>query len=282
MTSADPSGAAQDGQPDQHDQPRRPGQPGHPLRFDAISVLPAMFAALTDHGVVGRAHTKGLWQLKVWNPRDFASDAYRTIDDRPYGGGPGMVMMAEPLRKLLEAVRAERSASGWSAGRLVYLSPQGRAFDQSAARHWAAGDGLILLAGRYEGVDQRFIDRHVDEEWSIGDFVVSGGELPAMSMLDAAVRLLPGVLNDGESALQDSFAHGLLDHPHFTRPEILDGEPVPPVLLSGHHKEIERWRRQQALLATRQKRPELLSACLAQGLLSAADLQFLRSLGWSA
>lgn len=248
------------------------------MRFDVISILPALFSAVTEHGVVGRAHGRGLWSLKTWSPRDFATDAYRTVDDRTYGGGPGMVMMPEPLRQTLQAIQADRSALAVPPAPVIHLSPQGKAIDQQTIRAWSQGNGLVLLAGRYEGVDQRFLDRFVDEERSIGDFVVSGGELPAMLLIDAVVRLLPGVLNDDGSAANDSFAQGLLDHPHYTRPEQFEGEAVPSVLLSGHHREIARWRRQQSLRATFEKRPELIETYRANGRLSAEDSAYLSSL----
>jgi len=221
-------------------------------RFDVISVLPEMFAAL-HHGVIGRAIDRGDVDLRVWNPRDFADDVHRTVDDRPYGGGPGMVMRVEPLRKAIEAACRESPGAP-----VVYLSPQGRRFDQRAAARLAQRPGMILLAGRYEGVDERLIERLVDEEWSIGDYVLSGGELPAMVVMDAVIRLLPGVLGHAESAEQDSFVDGLLDCPHYTRPEVIDGRKVPPVLLSGDHEQIRRWRLRQALGRTWSRRPDLL------------------------
>jgi tRNA (guanine37-N1)-methyltransferase len=228
------------------------------LRFDAITIFPEMFAALQDFGISRRAVDRGLWSMQCWNPRDFTSDAHRTVDDRPYGGGPGMVMLVDPLLKAIEAAQqAQRSAQG-QAGRVVYLSPQGRPLDHAGVTRLAQEPGLILLCGRYEGIDQRLIDAVVDEEVSIGDFVVSGGELPAMLLMDAIVRLLPGALNDADSAVEDSFATGLLDCPHYTRPEDFRGEKVPAVLMSGNHAEIRRWRLKQALGATWQKRPDLL------------------------
>jgi len=224
------------------------------VRFGVVTLFPDMFAAL-GAGVVGRAVDRGLASLRCWNPRDYTHDVHRTVDDRPYGGGPGMVMRVEPVRA---ALREAREAAPGS--RVVYLSPQGRRFDQVAAREMAERPGLVLLAGRYEGVDERLVETEVDEEWSVGDYVLSGGELAAMVMIDAVVRLLPGALGHADSAQQDSFGDGLLDCPHYTRPEVLDGRPVPPVLLSGDHAAIRRWRLQQALGRTWLRRPDLLEA----------------------
>lgn len=224
------------------------------MQVDVISIFPSMFEAISAYGVTGRAIEKGLLQLRVRNPRDFATDARRTVDDRPYGGGPGMVMMAEPLAAAIRAARAEQATDV----RVIYLSPQGRRLDQAAVTALAARSGLILLAGRYEGVDERLLAAEVDEEWSIGDYVLSGGELPAMVMVDAVARLLPGVLGHADSAQQDSFVHGLLDCGHYTRPEVYAGRTVPAVLLSGNHEHIRRWRLQQALGQTWLKRPDLL------------------------
>ena len=222
------------------------------MRFDVISLFPEMFGTMRQ-GVTGRAIERGQAELVLWNPRDYAQDAHRTVDDRPYGGGPGMVMMVEPLRS---AIRAARAAIPGSP--VLYLSPQGRRFDQAAAARMAANGGLILLAGRYEGIDERLIEDEIDEEWSIGDYVLSGGELPAMVMMDAVIRLLPGVLGHADSAQQDSYVDGLLDCPHYTRPEEIDGRMVPEVLLSGDHERIRRWRLQQALGRTWLRRPDLL------------------------
>lgn len=222
------------------------------MRFDVISLFPEMFAAMRQ-GVTGRAIERGQVTLQLWNPRDYADDAHRTVDDRPYGGGPGMVMMVEPLRQAIQAARAAVPES-----RVLYLSPQGRSLDQAAVREMAAEPGLVLLAGRYEGVDERLIDAFVDEEWSIGDYVLSGGELPAMVLMDAVIRLLPGVLGHADSAEQDSYVDGLLDCPHYTRPEEIEGSAVPEVLTSGNHELIRRWRLQQALGRTWLRRPDLL------------------------
>ena len=224
------------------------------MRFDLVSVMPDMFRALTEQGVCARALKRDLAELVVWNPRDFTADVHRTVDDRPYGGGPGMVMMAEPLEAAIKAAKAAAPAS-----RVAYLSPQGRRFDQHVARELAERSGMILVAGRYEGIDERVIESEVDEEWSIGDYVISGGELAAAVIVDAVARLLPGVLGDEQSAVEDSFVDGLLDHPHYTRPETVEGKGVPPVLLSGDHAAIERWRRKQSLGRTWLRRPELLA-----------------------
>jgi tRNA (guanine37-N1)-methyltransferase len=228
------------------------------IRFDVITLFPEMFSAVAKSGITARALEAGLWRLATWNPRDFTTDNYRTVDDRPYGGGPGMVMLAEPLEKALDAARA---AGG---GRVIYLSPQGRRVEQRRVMELAGEEALTLLCGRYEGVDERLLERRVDEELSLGDFVLSGGELAAMALIDACVRQLPGALGDERSALEESFADGLLDCPHYTRPEVWPGneagERVPAVLLSGHHAEIRRWRLKQALGRTWLRRPELLEA----------------------
>jgi tRNA (guanine37-N1)-methyltransferase len=217
-----------------------------------------MFRAITDSGITGRAVRNGLVELEFWNPRDFAEDAYRRVDDRPYGGGPGMVMLIEPLRRSIAAAKAAALAKGRHP-KVVYLSPQGRVLDQDGVRELAAEQALILLCGRYEGVDERLIRREVDAEWSLGDYVLSGGELPAMVMIDAITRLLPGALGSEASAEEDSFADGLLDCPHYTRPEVYEGEEVPAVLLSGDHAAIRRWRRRQSLERTLKRRPDLLA-----------------------
>ncbi len=237
------------------------------VRFDAITLFPAMFDAITRFGISSRALERGLWSLACWNPRDYASDAYRSVDDRPYGGGPGMVMLAQPLVAAIEAARA----AGPAGRRVLALSPQGRPLDDAGVRALARSPGAILVAGRYEAIDQRVLDRHVDEEIAVGEFVVSGGELPAMMLIDAVVRLLPGATNDAASVVHESFAEDLLDHPQYTRPEVFDGEPVPDVLLSGHHARIARWRREQALLATLRKRPDLIERARAQGRLDEED-----------
>ena len=220
-----------------------------------ISLFPEMFRAITEHGVTGRAVKSGLLQIECWNPREFTHDKHRTVDDRPYGGGPGMLMMVQPLR---DAIHAAKQAAGDGA-KVIYLSPQGRKLTQVGVTELATNQKLILVAGRYEGIDERVIQTEVDEEWSIGDYVLSGGELPAMTLIDAVSRLVPGVLGDQASAEQDSFTDGLLDHPHYTRPEVLDGLAVPEALTSGNHEVIRRWRLKQSLGRTWQRRPELIN-----------------------
>ena len=241
---------------------------GKPFVADAVSLFPEMFAALTQSGITRRALEEGRWHLDCWNPRDFTEDNHRTVDDRPYGGGPGMVMLPAPLEAAIAAARARQLASGVPVSRVVCLSPQGAPLTHRRVMQFvqqAGSEGLILLCGRYEGIDERLIERCVDEEISIGDFVLSGGEIPAMALLDAIVRQLPGVLNDAGSATQDSFVAGLLDCPHYTRPEEYAGCRVPEVLLSGHHEAIRRWRLKQSLGRTWQRRPELLAGrCLSK------------------
>jgi tRNA (guanine37-N1)-methyltransferase len=224
------------------------------MRIDVISIFPPMFEAITGSGITSRAVKKGLLELRVWNPRDFTEDRHRTVDDRPYGGGPGMVMLAEPLAKAIGAARAAQPQA-----KVLYLSPQGRRLDHAAVVELAQRSGMILLAGRYEGIDERLLTTAVDEEWSIGDFVISGGELAAMVLVDAVTRLLPGALGDEGSAEQDSFVDGLLDCEHYTRPERYEGVAVPEVLLSGDHEKIRRWRLKQSLGRTWQRRPDLLA-----------------------
>ncbi len=223
------------------------------MRFDVISLMPAMYEALRGQGVTGRALQRSLCELVLWNPRDFTHDVHRTVDDRPYGGGPGMVMKIEPLGAALDAAKQAAPES-----RIAYLSPQGRRLDQGLIQSLAERSGLILIAGRYEGIDERLIEGRVDEEWSIGDYVLSGGDLAAMVLIDAVIRLQPGVLGDAESAQQDSYMNGLLDCPHYTRPEHFDGLSVPQVLLNGNHEAIRRWRLKQSLGRTWQRRPDLL------------------------
>ncbi len=227
------------------------------IRFEVVTLFPEMFAAITHSGISGRALDTGLWSLGLWNPRDFTTDNHRTVDDRPYGGGPGMVMLAEPLEKALDAV------SGAGGGKVIYLSPQGRRLDHAKVMELSGRKAVTLLCGRYEGVDERLIRRRVDEELSLGDYVLSGGELAAMAVIDAVVRQIPGALGDGQSAAEESFVAGLLDCPQYTRPEVWPpggGEQVPGVLLSGHHENIRRWRLKQALGRTWRRRPELLAA----------------------
>ncbi len=229
------------------------------LHVDVVSIFPEMFDAVTKFGVTGRARVRGLWSLVLWNPRDFASDAYRTVDDRPFGGGPGMVMLASPLEQAIEAARLRQKGAGAPGSQVIYLSPQGRVLDHRKVLELAVQPALILLAGRYEGVDERVIERSVDDEIAIGDYVLTGGEVPAMVLIDCVVRQLPGALGDADSIQEDSFANGLLDCPHYTRPEVYNGSAVPPVLMSGHHAEIRRWRLKQSLGRTYLRRPELLA-----------------------
>lgn len=248
------------------------------MQFDVITLFPEMFRALTDWGITSRAAKQQRYALRCWNPRDFTTDNYRTIDDRPYGGGPGMVMLARPLEAAIDAAidaQAQVGATDGGKPHVVLMSPQGAPLTHGKVVELAARPGVVLLCGRYEAIDQRLIDRRVDEEISLGDFVLSGGELPAMALIDAVVRLLPGVLGDSQSAVQDSFVNGLLDCPHYTRPEEYEGVRVPDILLGGHHAEIEKWRRQQALANTARKRPDLIEAARDNGLLSRADEKFL-------
>jgi tRNA (guanine37-N1)-methyltransferase len=225
------------------------------MQFDVISLFPEMFEALTQHGITARAFEKRLASLRMWNPRDFTTDNHKTVDDRPYGGGPGMVMLIEPLEKAIHA--AKQQAVG---AKVIHLSPSGKPLTHEKVMELSQEKGLILLASRYEGVDQRLIDAQVDGELSIGDYVLSGGEIPAMVLMDAVIRQLPGALGDKDSALEDSFVHGLLDCPHYTRPEEYAGKKVPEVLLSGNHARIKEWRLKQSLTLTRAKRPDLLAA----------------------
>lgn len=247
------------------------------MRIDVITLFPALIEAFLPIGVTRRAYESGQVAVHCWNPRDFAEGQYRRIDDRPFGGGPGMVMLAGPLADCLAAIRHERGQNRQTAP-LIYFSPVGQILTQSTVQQAAASPGAILLCGRYEGVDQRFIDTHVDMQISLGDFVLSGGELAAMAWLDALARLQPGVLHDEESHLQDSFTpalSGLLDCPHFTRPENWQGQEVPAPLLSGHHAQIAQWRRSQSLRLTASQRPDLIAQARQQGLLSAEDEQVL-------
>lgn len=229
------------------------------LQIDVISLFPSMFDAVTESGITSRARERKLYELVLWNPRDFALNSYRTVDDRPYGGGPGMVMMAEPLEKAVEAARARQRSTGVKKPRVLHLTPQGRVLSQAVVAELTRESGLVMIAGRYEGVDERLVSRVVDDEISIGDYVISGGELAAMVVMDAVVRQLPGALGDAESAAQDSFVNGLLDHPHYTRPEVYEGDEVPAVLLAGNHAHVARWRSKQALGRTWQRRPDLLA-----------------------
>ena len=250
------------------------------MRFDVITLFPELFGPHLSQGITRRAFESGQVDVRLWPLRDFAEDAYRRVDDRPYGGGPGMVMLAQPLERALGAVRADRAPSD-DAVPVVHFSPTGVPLTQAQVQHFAAGAGAVLLCGRYEGIDQRFIDRHVTLELSLGDFVLSGGELPALALLDAVARLQPEVLSQA-SHQQDSFSDGLLDCPHYSRPELLPSthgaDPVPPVLLSGHHAQIAHWRREQSLELTAHRRPELIIAARTAGRLTIADESFLRSL----
>lgn len=225
-----------------------------------ISLFPEMFKAITDFGVTGRAVKQDLLQVNCWNPRDFTTDKHKTVDDRPYGGGPGMLMMVQPLRDAIRAAKATACKDDGVEAKVIYLSPQGRKLDQAGVQALAQNQKLILVCGRYEGIDERLIQTEIDEEWSIGDYVLTGGELPAMTLIDAVARFIPGVLGKQASALEDSFAEGLLDCPHYTRPEVLDGLTVPDVLMSGHHEQIRQWRLAQSLERTWLRRPELLDS----------------------
>ncbi len=249
------------------------------MRFDIITLFPEMFTAFLESGVTRRAYASGQVAVHLWNPRDYAQGNYRRVDDRPFGGGPGMVMMAEPLQHCMNAIRAARAEAGEAQPAPVLLfSPIGVTLKHEVVAQWSDSQGAILLCGRYEGIDQRFIDKHVTHQVSLGDFVLSGGELAAMVMLDAIARLQPGVLNDEGSFQQDSFnpaLDGMLDCPHYTRPEVWEGHEVPGALLSGHHANIERWRRDQRLRITASHRPELIDQARAQGLLNAKDEGFL-------
>lgn len=223
-----------------------------------VSLFPEMFEAISRHGVTGRAIEKGRIALEFWNPRDYAVDRHRTVDDRPYGGGPGMLMKVETLRASIHAARERAEQVTGLRPRVIYLSPQGRRLDQAGVQELASGPPLVVVAGRYEGIDERVVEADIDEEWSIGDYVLSGGELPAMVLIDAAARLVPGVLGHQDSAVEDSFNDGLLDCPHYTRPDQIDGRCVPEVLLSGNHGAIRRWRLKQSLGRTWLRRPDLL------------------------
>ncbi len=251
------------------------------MRFDLISLFPELFEPFLKSGVTRRAYETGLVEVKLWNLRDFAEGNYRRVDDRPFGGGPGMVMMAEPLALCLEKIRADRAICAVPAVPTVLFSPVGQTLNHAAVERWSGSDGAILICGRYEGLDQRFIDEQVDQQISMGDFVLSGGEIAAMALLDAVARLQPGVLNDEGSHQLDSFnpaLDGLLDCPHYTRPETWRGQSVPAILLSGNHAHIERWRREQRLALTQSKRPELVQIARNAGQLTAADEDFLADL----
>ena len=247
------------------------------MRFDVITLFPNLFGPHLGEGVTRRAFESGQVDVKLWQLRDYADEPHHRVDDRPFGGGPGMVLLVEPLERALGAVRASRG----DAAALVHFSPTGRRIDQAAVQAFAASAGAILLCGRYEGIDQRFLDRHVDVELSLGDFVMSGGELAALALLDAVARLQDGVLGDSQSHQQDSFSQGLLDCPHYSRPEVLpaqQGGAVPPVLMSGHHAQIARWRRERSLELTQRRRPDLIATARAAGQLSALDEAYLATL----
>ena len=252
------------------------------MRFDIITLFPELFAPFLASGVTRRAYAGGQVDVRLWNPRDHADGNYRRVDDRPFGGGPGMVMMAEPLARSLAAIRAERGEAEGDQAPLVLFSPIGATLNHAAVERWSASSGAVLLCGRYEGIDQRFIDAHVDLQISLGDFVLSGGEIAAMALLDAVARLQPGVLHDEGSHQLDSFnpaLDGLLDCPHYTRPEEWAGQQVPAALMSGHHAQIERWRRDQRLATTARHRPDLIDAARQAGRLAPADEAVLAKLG---
>ncbi len=252
------------------------------MRFDVITLFPELFAPFQTVGVTRRAFEAKSVDVRLWPLRDFAEDTYRRVDDRAYGGGPGMVMLVEPLTKALSAIHADQAAQGVAPLPVILFSPAGRPLTQARVQALAQSPGAVLLCGRYEGIDQRFIDAHVGEEISLGDYVLSGGELPALTLIDAVARLQPGVLNDAASHQQDSFSDGLLDCPHYSRPEVLtvDGVdmPVPPTLMSGHHAHIAKWRREQQLAITARRRPELIETARQSGALSKEDERFLKTL----
>lgn len=241
---------------------------------DVITLFPEMFDAITQYGVTGKANRNNIFNLNAWNPRDFTSNNYRTVDDSPYGGGPGMVMMAQPLEDTILQAKARQKASGLEKSTVAYLTPQGKRLDHAMVTQLSELPGLILLCGRYEGIDERLINRQVDREISIGDYVISGGELAAMVLIDCIVRQIPGTLGDPQSANQDSFVEGLLDYPHYTRPEIYQGDHVPEILMSGNHAHIRRWRLQQAIGRTWLKRPDLFELKFAQGMTSEEERLF--------
>ena len=248
------------------------------MRFDVITLFPELFAPFKSAGINRRAFESGAVELNLWQLRDYAEGTYRRVDVRPFGGGPGMVMLIKPLEDTLAAIRNSHHKAQISSGPVCLLSPQGKVFSQKLATDMLKYSNLTLICGRYEAVDQRFIDRNIDFELSIGDFVLSGGEIPAMAIMDAMIRLIPGVLGDENSALQDSFVNGLLDHPHYTRPEIYENLCVPDVLLGGHHAKILDWRRQRSLELTLKRRPDLIEAARAKGLLNQDDELFLKKL----
>ncbi len=229
------------------------------IQFDVVTLFPPMFDAISQHGITARAIENKLYSLSLWNPRNYTIDNHRTVDDRPYGGGPGMVMLAEPLEQAIQAAKARQIVAGVAKPKVIHMSPSGKPLTHEIVMELATEQGLVVLASRYEGVDQRLLDRLVDEEYSIGDYVLSGGELPAMVLMDAIVRQLPGALGDADSAIEDSFVDGLLDCPHYTRPEEYMGTKVPDVLTSGNHAKIKQWRLKMSLKRTRDQRPDLLA-----------------------
>lgn len=248
------------------------------LYIDVITLFPQLFTPFLESGVTRRGFTQGQCHFQTWNPRDFTNDIHRTVDDRPYGGGPGMVMLAEPLTQSISNARINQQKQGISKSRTIYFSPHGKHLDHETVVRLSQYQGLILICGRYESIDQRCLDQHVDEEISLGDFVLSGGEIAAIALIDAMVRLLPGVLNHQQSAVEDSFVNGLLDCPHYTRPEIYQGTSVPNVLLSGNHAAIAKWRREESLRVTQQKRPDLIQKARHEGQLTKKDELFLQQL----
>ena len=250
------------------------------MQFDVVTLFPEMFSALTGSGITRRAFEENKCSLTLWTPRDFTRDRHRTVVDRPYGGGAGRVVLAQPLEEAILAAKGSLHRAGIDSAQVIYLSPQGRPLDHARVMELSRAEGLVLLCGRYEAVDQRLIEAHVDEEISMGDFVLSGGEIPAMALMDAIIRQLPGVLNDELSAVEDSFVSGILDCPHFTRPPQYKGVSVPDVLMAGNHAEIAAWRRRQALLMTQKKRPDLLEKADREGKLSEEDKKFLSSSSW--
>ena len=247
------------------------------MRVDIITIFEPMFAAIGEHGVTSRALAQQLFAWRFWNPRDVVQTNYKSVDDRPYGGGPGMVMMAPPLAQTIDAIKLDQIAAHGAAGPVIYLSPQGKPITQQRIAELSRLPCYTLLCGRYEGIDERLLASRVDEEISVGDCVVTGGELPAMILLDAAIRLLPGALNDERSAVSDSFVAGLLDHPHYTRPEVFEGQRVPEILSGGNHALIDQWRREQAIKATFAKRPDLIDTALSNGDLTSKEWQAFQS-----
>lgn len=245
------------------------------MRFDVVTLFPEIFSSILDYGITARARKRGLWSFHAWNPRDTAVDLHRTIDDRPFGGGPGMVMMAEPLAQTVDLIR--RSGN---KGRVVSFAPNGAKLDDAKVRSWVEeGADMILVCGRYEGIDERFLEDYVDEVVSIGDFVLSGGELPACTLIDAVVRQIPGAIK-ALSTLDESFATGLLDAPHYTRPEVWRGKKVPDVLLSGHHANISKWTREKSLELTLRTRPEMIKIADSSNQLTKSDYRYLETLGY--